>query len=230
MVGSETNWAMQISTHAPLARCDTASVADFASASISTHAPLARCDYHTVLRRACGSCISTHAPLARCDTNPAAYGANKKDFNSRTSCEVRPIRRVGKQHVNLFQLTHLLRGATGGAVLPPADTQDFNSRTSCEVRPRPPAYTGRPSISTHAPLARCDTLTVSPSLRSMISTHAPLARCDLFTGHCGPPTSISTHAPLARCDLFRSSIFAMLVFQLTHLLRGATGIGALLTA
>ena len=56
----------------------------------------------------------------------------------------------------LFQLTHLLRGATKQA-----------------------AFMARPEyISTHAPLARCDQVGDKVLTGKSISTHAPLARCD----------------------------------------------------
>ena len=78
--------------------------------------------------------ISTHAPLARCDINGTCQDFTSKNFNSRTSCEVRHAGRPKLQanrHFNsrtscevrrnrprlwrvlsTFQLTHLLRGAT----------------------------------------------------------------------------------------------------------------------
>ena len=123
---------------------------------ISTHAPLARCDEDFIARKSCFH-ISTHAPLARCDL----YG------NFLAICIV-----------------------------------NFNSRTSCEVRPR------------------CD-----DDVRALqISTHAPLARCDVHVGHLVDHcANISTHAPLARCDRLTPILPHLPVFQLTHLLRGATG-------
>ena len=62
------------------------------------------------------------------------------DFNSRTSCEVRPVR-----------IRYLVIPA------------HFNSRTSCEVRRNPTCVIyPADAISTHAPLARCDFTTMSP--------------------------------------------------------------------
>ena len=126
-----------------------------------------------------------------------------------------------------------------------APVGDFNSRTSCEVRrsarqsaPRAHISTHAPlarcdtdcllmvltsSISTHAPLARCDILQHVQIITPCISTHAPLARCDRYPAFKTPGVRISTHAPLARCDLRRAAdSAAVLLFQLTHLLRGAT--------
>ena len=256
-----------ISTHAPLARCDSAYICGMVAGEISTHAPLARCD-STPPGIALFRKISTHAPLARCDKfllrrfphlgvfqlTHLLRGATKAASVAARSVE--------------FQLTHLLRGATpyAGTILRPS--ADFNSRTSCEVRParpirpysprrnfnsrtscevrrsrnvsRPfgvtfqlthllrgatqqiPGYFANRFISTHAPLARCDTSKPKPQKRRPISTHAPLARCDCSCHRCAPRNRfqlthllrgatnqvrghtssipISTHAPLARCD------------------------------
>ena len=125
----------RISTHAPLARCDprgnsvcehgqkfqlthllrgatTEISAPILDNSISTHAPLARCDVSTQSDRTRRT-ISTHAPLARCDRSACIPPLPSSNFNSRTSCEVRPDRRTGNRQ----------------------EIADFNSRTSCEVRP-----------------------------------------------------------------------------------------------
>ena len=78
---------------------------------------------------------------------------------------------------------------------------DFNSRTSCEVRLRKHAQQFSDSfISTHAPLARCDHVRLQITTAQFISTHAPLARCDTLWGWWNQ----------------------LKLFQLTHLLRGAT--------
>ena len=211
-----------ISTHAPLARCDEKIRTAYELKSISTHAPLARCDTDGEIIRMLKQ-ISTHAPLARCDENHRRGSENHLNFNSRTSCEVR--RNPVLQHCTRkeFQLTHLLRGATSG------DRAEILQQR----------------ISTHAPLARCDSKIPAIAPATAISTHAPLARCDVPCA-CGCGTMIiSTHAPLARCDTsiwttgcgasnFNSRTScevrrkrrlwagALCEFQLTHLLRGAT--------
>ena len=77
--------------------------------------------------------ISTHAPLARCDAEAVGAGENAHHFNSRTSCEVRPIGATMTTITAIFQLTHLLRGATGASIENDGFGH-FNSRTSCEVR------------------------------------------------------------------------------------------------
>ena len=153
--------------------------------------------YHAVVAE-----ISTHAPLARCDSVFTALLQHPVNFNSRTSCEVRPGRDdPHRERAQGFQLTHLLRGATRTPANDGRARGDFNSRTSCEVRPGADLRRqGRP-ISTHAPLARCDATRRSTGRMYFISTHAPLARCDPAGQDAGKSgVHISTHAPLARCD------------------------------
>ena len=57
------------------------------------------------------------------------------------------------------------------------------------------------SISTHAPLAGRDRLTVKARVRAGISTHAPLAGRDGKIYVDKDKKLISTHAPLAGRDL-----------------------------
>ncbi len=190
-----------ISTHAPLARCD--GVRQIYNIGRKNFNSRTSCEVrlHTMKKWSLKKPISTHAPLARCDHYGSGRLAGYKNFNSRTSCEVR-------LHVSdfcagaAFQLTHLLRGATLGVTV------------SGVLK----------SISTHAPLARCDTgwtkfpaelvdfnsrtsCEVRRTIHSRciyvitISTHAPLARCDIFGFNRRFRRRISTHAPLARCDL-----------------------------
>ena len=104
---------LQISIHAPLARCDRGAfiflpfLKIFQSThllrgatgsevyvqwfnDISIHAPLARCDGGPV-EFAWGKNISIHAPLARCDKQSRQTTTAPGNFNPRTSCEVRLI-------------------------------------------------------------------------------------------------------------------------------------------
>ena len=124
-----------------------------------------------------------------------------------------------------FLLTHLLRGATLWT-LQRLIYLHFYSRTSCEVRPIFPIwFTKERTISTHAPLARCDRCTfvvlhIRQNFYSRTSCEVRLAveRCDnTATDNFYSRTScevrrvavtptlgtseISTHAPLARCDV-----------------------------
>ena len=179
-----TRWSLAsgevtpISTHAPLARCDLININWQSFATISTHAPLARCDNngHSLLW-ACR--ISTHAPLARCDHGNMIRHNHQQHFYSRTSCEVRLLHRCTGSILSAFLLTHLLRGATFGFMGKPNES----------------------SISTHAPLARCDQASrwVVPGSCRFLLTH-------LLRG----ATCI--------CDL----ALHLIIFLLTHLLRGAT--------
>ena len=152
--------------------------------------------------------------------------ALESDFNSRTSCEVRR-EIVIPYDVNKiqFQLTHLLRGATGragasrfaraisthaplarcdwGNRRPQRGKGNFNSRTSCEVR--------RQGIET-------------PGEINVISTHAPLARCDgnIVVGIIGGESFQLTHLLRGATKKSYVGLACCSRFQLTHLLRGAT--------
>ena len=154
--------ALTISTHAPLARCDTF-VPDFWSPRIAFQL--------------------TH--LLRGATRVGIPSANTdKNFNSRTSCEVRPPKFLLLSWIIRFQLTHLLRGAT----CPPSQTapgERFQLTHLLRGATDQLVYRLYPvQISTHAPLARCDRIAeLETDKKLLISTHAPLARCDL-NGRC----------------------------------------------
>ena len=149
---------MVISTHAPLARCNKILNDEVGYLEISTHAPLARCNFQKLIWN-WNFQISTHAPLARCNF-------------SFILCTIQKMQ---------FLLTHLLRGATNEISEQAIRNEDFHSRTSCEVQLVHCHHIRLPhSISTHAPLARCNHLFFwTTPLISYISTHAPLARCNL---------------------------------------------------
>ena len=100
---------------------------------ISIHAPHARCDCRCCRIR-CRFIISIHAPHARCDRRPftpavpiwnfnprtscevrlyrQSFFHRSDHFNPRTSCEVRLFQNFFKCHIIRFQSTHLMRGAT----------------------------------------------------------------------------------------------------------------------
>ena len=125
--------AINVSTHAPLARCDIAAggpgrIPRFQLTHLLRGATLTIDKCVGILQ------VSTHAPLARCDQGDEFERSCGNGFNSRTSCEVR-------------QISAALLGKT----------YRFNSRTSCEVR-LPDTWRLIPDadVSTHAPLARCD--------------------------------------------------------------------------
>ena len=167
--------------------------------------------------------ISTHTPLARCDDALAMYEAKAADFYSHTSCEVwhfvfednklfynfyshtscevwpRSIRE--RRNDYWFLLTHLLRGVTEKILF-------------ASPSPR--------FLLTHllrGVTCRC----CFRSILLEISTHTPLARCDTGYGIGLGLDGISTHTPLARCDLAGSVTFGRNSgFLLTHLLRGVT--------
>ena len=145
----------QISTHAPLARCDTLEMEYNNGIKISTHAPLARCDNRWLaVRSLSGRFQLTH--LLR--------GATARGYGSGEPVE--------------FQLTHLLRGATLAASGYSDFSSYFNSRTSCEVRPSRIAKTK--GLANFNSRTSCEVRLAGEreKKRRRISTHAPLARCD----------------------------------------------------
>ncbi len=78
---------------------------------------------------------------------------------------------------------------------------NFYSHASCEARLVFPAVFLDPLlISTHTPLARRDSFSLSLSGSEKISTHTPLARRDHINFTNSMFSLISTHTPLARRD------------------------------
>ena len=80
---------ISISIHAPRMRCDWMSEAVARGRIISIHAPRMRCDgtyeaYHTQEWQ-----ISIHAPRMRCDETESVEPVEPKNFNPRTSYEMR---------------------------------------------------------------------------------------------------------------------------------------------
>ena len=123
--------------------------------------------------------ISTHAPLARCDGNAGAG-----------------------QSAAEFQLTHLLRGATGLVRDVDYKIYNFNSRTSCEVRPGRPSEDLRDNANFNS--------RTSCEVRHVVYTGTN-ARTDFNSR-----TSCEVRQAVQNCLLLTDE------FQLTHLLRGAT--------
>ena len=101
--------------------------------------------------------ISTHAPLARCDCKIDWLSICCEHFNSRTSCEVRPIQEFNPE-ILVEISTHAPLARCDREEREFRDTNKyFNSRTSCEVRLSQIDKGDKfLKISTHAPLARCD--------------------------------------------------------------------------
>ncbi len=78
--------------------------------------------------------VSIHAPLARCDHLSLQQSIWSNGFNPRTPCEVRLYSGAYTDNYLLFQSTHPLRGATLSALVPCEQHYRFNPRTPCEVR------------------------------------------------------------------------------------------------
>ena len=144
------------------------------------------------------------------------------DFNSRTSCEVRPVLSGQPAERPEFQLTHLLRGATRICT---HTIWACTFQLTHLLRGATIAFSHLLLILgfqlTHL-LRGATTAYPVTSNFSDISTHAPLARCDHEVGGCG------IHARFQLTHLLRGATIAFwlllltLEFQLTHLLRGAT--------
>ena len=168
--------------------------------------------------------ISTHAPLAGCDGRGCRAGGNRFYFYPRTPCGVRhsppalgvytclflpthPLRgatdrRLPRVVSREFLPTHPLRGATGRFHTQLVAGMDFYPRTPCGVRP----------LQHHGAHDPVD-----------ISTHAPLAGCDSRRGRC-PSTAtpfLPTH-PLRGATGTRVLPLTGQEFLPTHPLRGAT--------
>ena len=167
-----------ISIHAPLTRCDGIRTQLDTLISISIHAPLTRCDRAPFRHQRRASNFNPRTSYEvrrrRVKTDPS-----RRDFNPRTSHEVRRQRRHECATFSMFQSTHLSRGAT-----------EFVTGFSTQMQ-----------VSIHAPLTRCDYLSVSEiiSIVEFQSTHllrgaTPLSYQD------SSGTLISIHAPLTRCD------------------------------
>ena len=146
--------------------------------------------------------ISTHTPLAGCDFGVKDITSAEMHFNSHTP------RGVRQKSASCWQLVD----------------EDFNSHTPRGVRHTirvSPYY--KKIISTHTPLAGCDSGLFLLGIIRIISTHTPLAGCDVSIGARGCRSgdfnshtprgvrlmypfafvfrqSISTHTPLAGCD------------------------------
>ena len=123
------------------------------------------------------------------------------DFNSRTSCEVRPNNKYNKFYQKYFnsrtscEVRHIKPMGRMGM-------DYFNSRTSCEVRPKTQLGNfNKKAISTHAPLARCD------------QNNRPY--------HWQKISFQLTHLLRGATEYLKNTKI-LSTFQLTHLLRGAT--------
>ena len=102
----------------------------------------------------------------------------------------------------------------------------FNPRTSFEVRLKSQPNTQiLKGISIHAPLSRCDCDELNERITTLISIHAPLSRCDYQACRTNvPDNDFNPRTSFEVRLLFAGAAVALIVFQSTHLFRGATGI------
>ena len=123
-----------------------------------------------------------------------------------------------------FLLTHLLRGATSLKHGYPKMVKNFYSRTSCEVqRSIQINIAVIMSISTHAPLARCNLFVVLTQVLfgnfySRTSCEVQRNKAGTFKNFCNFYSRTSCEVQPFLHDLYVS----WYKFLLTHLLRGAT--------
>ena len=190
--------------------------------------------------------ISIHTPLARCDGYWRSLRELNRHFNPHTSCEVRRNEITSQNLIEIFQSTHLLRGAT---LIPSRLTCSFAFQSTHLLRGATSTVVSkafaififqsthllrgatctsalalpRNAISIHTPLARCDSRPQRIRRHRHISIHTPLARCDLGSEykfsrhhHFNPHTSCEVRQNSPRMREYRTR------FQSTHLLRGAT--------
>ena len=166
---------------------------------------------------------STH-PLRGATITSTVCAPKCADFNPRTPCGVRLVHVSFAQRRTSFQSTHPLRGAThlyygSGAKWPFQSTHPLRGATFVAVSCHYDIL-----ISIHAPLAGCDARAAARrGLWLLISIHAPLAGCDWRwpCGACCITASQSTH-PLRGATGIGQLVSPYRPFQSTHPLRGAT--------
>ena len=192
---------------------------------ISIHAPHAGCDGAWSAGLSCLNAFQSTHPMRGATFHNILCAVDNANFNPRTPCGVRPVRRRSCRTAN-----------------------DFNPRTPCGVRRGNVLFGYRvgKDISIHAPHAGCDGklacflcqlhqfqsthpmrgATSTGNLHTIlrgISIHAPHAGCDSFGSFpYSCPTYFNPRTPCGvRHSPSESFIFKKL-FQSTHPMRGAT--------
>ena len=153
--------------------------------------------------RRAASLRSNFNPRTPCGVRPSAgrTGDLRGNFNPRTPCGVRLDRNAVCDHVQVFQSTHPLRGATRHL------WRFFMDGLFQSTHPLRGATILRP-ISADA---------------SEISIHAPLAGCDSLSRFIlGPSPNFNPRTPCGVRPLICRNIWGEFLFQSTHPLRGAT--------
>ena len=170
--------------------------------AISIHAPLAGCDQAVVDKKQDRRHISIHAPLAGCDLINSVNKEKVKSFQSTHPLRGATAPAAGKLLGQSFQSTHPLRGATCLLRILKS-SEKFQS-----THPLRGATSGAGidvrlgEISIHAPLAGCDDICMTVSIRA----------CPFQSTH-----------PLRGATSTKSKEGRHAKFQSTHPLRGATG-------
>ena len=148
----------------------------------------------------------------------------RRYFNPRTSCEVRrsylATPRISSE---AFQSTHLLRGATESWRANRGEFTYFNPRTSCEVRPQ--AGCSQCGNQYFNPRTSCEVRPRSSSANTAHKYFNPRTSCEVRQHPRGRPADFRHFNPRTSCEVrqpAKLSLIAIILFQSTHLLRGAT--------
>ena len=168
--------------------------------------------------------VSIHALLAECDLLWGGEHNQKKGFNPRTPCGVRPDKIAWFPFGMEFQSTHSLRSATEYATGLPASSRSFNPRTPCGVRRLIVHgrlfYTG--FQSTHS-LRSATVSAKSTRERMPVSIHALLAECDKTkTKRKEIKQCFNPRTPCGVRHEHEIHEHVSIQFQSTHSLRSAT--------
>ena len=181
----------------------------------------------TTGRSGCSTTISIHAPRVGSDSTNVRAVACSLDFNPRSPCGERPIRKFQRGDKRIFQSTLPVWGATEAksqqltdldiSIHAPRvgsdkalmeaypDGQYFNPRSPCGERRRcTPRRKPPPEFQSTLPVWGATLSDSVNILRSMISIHAPRVGSDFDLTEFVPIYDISIHAPRVGSDLQRN--------------------------
>ena len=125
----------------------------------------------------------------------------RRCFNSRPSCDGRPLPVCRDQSAITFQFTPVMRRATGRSAGAARRSSSFNSRPSCAGRPIPDGRGLVLDVSIHARHATGDLPKAEEETRQKVSIHARHATGDSSVGGFFFIFRVSIHARHATGDL-----------------------------
>ena len=168
--------------------------------------------------------ISIHAPHARSDRATRAASSSILHFNPRSSCEERPVPSASRTLLYRISIHAPHARSDGPSRRGRISSTHFNPRSSCEERRLTGAFPA--NRGDFNPRSSCE-----ERRGRLVKWHRrgryfnPRSSCEERHNWLAttPEGQISIHAPHARSDDYRRSYFvAMLIFQSTLLMRGAT--------